>query len=541
MKGRCSIVAHWMTTLLESILVGMLFPAHAHNHGYQMKNMERLLFLDVLPTDLHVSILQTWTGTKLPLLSALDIAFCNRPHRARFLEWIALACHQWKDSVGFDKKGNDAASMRLIRWMAARGISLQTLKLTHSFFLRWRSTKATLWDIDEINEILLASNSIVRLDVSTSYGGNIDALFSAFVMTPLPNLTALTITVHHSILGFSTFLAGLEALGGSLTELNLRVNTLPADVTCFLLDTIARTCKSLKVLEIDAVHVPTAKLVLFLQQSQLLMELKMGRFCGTDAELRRIFAAGQPHLKSINFDAGHRGCVLLLMNILVRHSSLDTVSVSGNSYCRSSGRLRFSPISCGRMESADLDCTVRACANVFELKLPTNMLRKPEHLMRMGEAYGSKLIILRLSGFALRCLTVLLPCCANLRQFHTTHDVDPLLLGLVAAHCKKLEILVLSNFFSDDEHSPPPPICDSDMEELFANCSQLREVSVGNSADLSFCTLQAILDHHLPIVRFTCEAKATLDDADVERFYRLAKLQGLLPVPQVLKNCVVTV
>lgn len=222
-----------------------------------------------------------------------------------------------------------------------------------------------------------------------------------------------------------------------------------------------------------------------------------------------------------------------LAGLLEMYSWLDAFLILGSHSCSGFDRCQDAlelSASCASMNLSALDRILAVCPDVVLLKLTGGWTDQEACLMRLADRYAH----------TLQHLTITLPAtpfqefkavlsCKMLQTLNVTGvDMSDADLQQLASNCPLLRVLRLSMIFND------LTMTDAGMRAVFAGCGQLKVVAVVGAKNLTFATLQGILDYKLHLVTFVWCGLGNFHKDHVSRFNQLAKNIGLFPVPQ---NC----
>lgn len=508
-------------------------------------------YFALLPIDLQLHILTVWLTdgrdtSMLRMLSRLDVACCAHSLRCDYLALVGHPAILWN---GFDHDYTTMWSecnwdtVSFVQWLASRQIRQKHV------FLNTITTTATSVCLPHIDSVVIAGQH---------YTGGSEALQK--VMEAFPNLTSLTFggsetwaamvpllptmplkrVIYYGRVLFASALFceffSHVAIGPLET---VRVPTMPLDL--MLISLLAKHSHTLQVLEVSCKNLPSAKLLEFVQCCDVLKELVLFDYEGTDSEALAIVHARRSLERFIlcgpdsnRDDSNVAVSYNLFADLLEQCGWLSVVHVGNCCYYRTQGKLML--ISTMRMELshavvnriADMDIDVK------ELEFSSDAL--VEELDADMQAAVGKLIAR--FGHGITTLTLL----------HLTDD----LVICIRDHCPRLttmtvccddrliEMLALSipgllrlGLFCEQ-------VSDDGFAALLKACPKLEEVKMQYGPDISSRSLDSILQlqHHLRKFTWTDGVGFvnkpfyfwSNKDSDINQFRCSAREQQLLPV-----------
>lgn len=497
-------------------------------------------FWYILPTDIHICILLSWLcnehddGSLLMALSSLDIACCNRALRQPFLDLascLIFPVHSFRNDC--EVTVDDVQG--LMTWLSSRRVALRSLFLNSSAQQQFTATPRT------ISSVCIGSEGLdTARQVLLACGPGLTSIRCSQRMTPNTNLTPLwdTLASNHfhqlerlvaPLIGVNSamLVSVLTSNGQRLRELQL--TNMPASDA--ILAAIAQ-CKQLDTLSVCVCGSQMDGIAGILHACCQLRKLVLESYAGdSKEELLGMLQVGK-HLKEFHVTVAHGDMQAISCHVfsqlLAEHPWLDALGFQFYGYASST---RYLQLCCLDL---DQDHLVRILSHCCPIKLTIRGVLYHGHqqlLSILGERLGGTLL--------------------ELEWFNCTESVIPLVL-----QCRHLRRLRMHGMFLRDSFVHRLPIAcrelqqltwdnagkgvgefgDAAMEALFFGCRELREVLLDNAPDLSFRTLQAVLDNALHLEKLSWRA-STVTSAEVERFKMLARDQGMLPVPVIALLC----
>lgn len=220
-------------------------------------------------------------------------------------------------------------------------------------------------------------------------------------------------------------------------------------------------------------------------------------------------------------------------SLITQFPWIEFLEANSLSYQRSTGFLSISP----QVRNEHLASILHACpvtklwayseldedsvCRLADALMESNVTEELEELELVNRDF--------ISGFNPQLLTYIPTVSSLLKRLylHVMVAVTDKWFAEMATTCPLLEVLYLGgmNTFT---------LSDIGMIALFNSCHCLKDVRFA-AAQLTFKSLQAILDNRLLLEMFGWSTCSGLDDNDVKRFNQLAKERKMLPVPTVAK------
>lgn len=512
---------------------------HCVERQQQQPAGRSLLFFQLLPLDLQLHVLKDWVlatdeGNQLMsaakpmrILSDLDIACCNKFNRQSFLSLIghssllpaSLCC----DVVNHE--------LELVCWMQSRSVQMKSLRV-------WKASRFAQDIFDRLPFTLSFVESLSVRD------GHHDALVSLFRLCPrITSLhthendgsyffqaiqTARPVYLKQLIMNEFT----LEAADKTLVDLNIRHKHLDVPAHMHGLSPTLNFLVSSKVLG----HLQTlscskvynfSSLLLFLADCKELRELTLSFEGGPSpptAKLESILCEAQ-QLQS--FKLVDRMTSLKLGTAIANYSHLQRIDINSNFYCKRTAELQLQASQL--LSSEEVEAILHACTHVSSVIMYGPMQLSSQILL--GDKFGVALrsLCLTQSGRSGDPMDLSPLKCSALKKLNLQNFcIHGTSLQRLVEQNTQLEYLTISAQIANG-------LTDQVMEVLFAGCPLLKEVCVGYAYEVTFRSLQAILDNRLHLKNFKIEY-SSIRPVDIQRFSEMAKEQGLLPAPKILAN-----
>lgn len=514
--------------------------------------MMRNHFFHLLPSDLHLHILQSWVGDAKAVmltLSSLDIACSQTALRPALLEFMAslmpigsdndpvpisdlLGCFAW-----LDRRKPRVASIRLSRHLKhAKPLKdwqlLEDIALTHIMHV-----VVPILGKDErlLTLLLRACPNIITLKVYNhmdEYPYKNSCPFAWLTIASLNlQLKSLSLPFRDASYQHQEMSLCLRTVGPYLKTLSLEAVAL-SDVISDLL------CMSLECLTINGSGVLTASVVELLQQSKTLKELTLTDCSRSEVDIDGILTAGMGQLTVLKVHVtGNKNIGLsTFAAMLEKHSWLQHLRLQNedslmnhNAYDRLAGSLVISVPDIDEVDEARLNLK-QICAGCSKLvKLSTQWLPNEHIAMLFGDSFGKDLLELSVPGCSPGVLQSIFIRCPKLARLQLSDNISDQHLHMITEHCKHLTCLVVLG----PRHWGSDFLTDAGLEQVLTCCTMLKELTLDCNARLvTFQTLQTILDKHIQLSKFDCK-RMRLIRAEVNTFRLLARKQQLVPVPLV--------
>lgn len=504
-----------------------------------------VLFFQQLPDDLQVCILQVWFHDGRALLramSAMDIACTNRAHRPTLLALLA------NPYIALQPNAREA-----------KGIVFVDL-VGHMKWLMLRQVAAVhRLDIDMTNLAKHPLPKPITLPHITSlvckcFHRSSAEPFLQEVLLACPNLTSIQGVDSGHLITVPADAPAADEQNAFPGILALYASCLEALDVCIkfswhkrILD--LQCCHGLRVLKISTG--PETGIVPLLAACPNLTDLSLQNFALSNLKefvlsvLQAGRSDGRAHLRRLTLsdnddeNADYETC---FSEILSEGLWLDYLRMGWCAYSNTEGVGQKLELCCAHfmLPLEELSAIFRACSTVkhlfierfrdadkvFDLLtsvLPDLDIRLSTVIMSIHAGPGEGYLL----GAACFC-----PMLTELRVDCCQFAVDELQL-LAAADCKMLEVLWLRARGDADDNEIPCVQIDAGLEALFAKCSRLKTVSLLGGVDISFRSLQAILDNRLQLAMLVISTltPVSITYQDIQVFYHLAKQVHLLPVP----------
>lgn len=482
-------------------------------------------FFHLLPSDLHVCVLQIWIGDDNAIicaLSKLDRACCQKSIRPAL-----LALLQGLMPLNEPIPINDLTCF--VSWLHSRQVSITSI-LTKNC-LRASDGPWTQLILPSIHTVVCSS---IPADCSTLVR----------LLQLCPNITSLEVEANH-LMVYNDF------MWGSLLDLPMKLNRLVVPhkrVTMDLMAFLGSMASSLTTLELN--HVPlSATLTLLLDMPKLtrlsinafevtatlivqlvrgcrnLRELVLFAYFPTECDLDDILTAGRGQLTSLEVIlTGPIIGIATFTSMLTKHPWLQRLKLQANEHNRQTGFLALS-----LEEDTHIDVVYQlcaACSNVTKLSV-RNAIVEEAVANVLGEAFGQQVIDLELWEFSRRTpksTEQVISVFPHLRCLSVLSLIELEQLQCIAKHCKKLEELSLASWKSTS-------ITDEGLQHVLLECSKLKQLAFKSTVcNVTSKSLDAILENRLPLQALHARAVG-YTKVDVIKFRAMAREQQLLPVP----------
>lgn len=241
-----------------------------------------MLFLDLLPGDLHVDILQSWIGLGLSVLSALDMAVCSRADRPHLHECLQQACRNWRDKVTCNNL------IQCLTWMARRHIPVAGLAFNSLGNHQAHDMPAILLLSHEVKHISYWLPTLRMTNEESVRAVQVDetAFWEALLSVPLDHLDSLSYMSRTAIgLNEQVMEKALQVIGSRLRSLHLTCGN--------ALHMVATHCLGLHIFTCSARDATVSDFVDVVRVLKHLTTLTISGFNGMVKDIQMILHAGE--------------------------------------------------------------------------------------------------------------------------------------------------------------------------------------------------------------------------------------------------------
>lgn len=375
-------------------------------------------FFLFLPLDLQIEVLQTWLGQKplseyqltgsnlICLVSALDVAVCNRASREAFLALIRqvtfpeMMLYSQVQPGSMEPRAMDNGSY--IRWLHARQLKVTALFATLQV-IGWSYAMDTIRlphvayaDFDRIRSlqhvecVLKACPNLTALKWSSlCYELQGENIWD--ILDKLPHLALSKLEIGDDARNEEGVLSVVYTFCEHLTEVKFS-NDCGLQSMEYVLPALAR-CRQLSKLELSAEKVPVHALIRMIVQCELLVDLELYLFEGTLDELQTL-AQTCGHLRKLKVSAPYwQGEMhLQAMTFVLEHCPWLDQEVEFGQVARCSvlKKSLFLKLTRDVFPIASVDALLRVCPVINCLQLTIDRIND-ELMVKAGEILGKSL------------------------------------------------------------------------------------------------------------------------------------------------------
>lgn len=502
-----------------------------------------------LPEDVQVLIVQQWlVGAEndkqlLRTLSMLDLSSCRGSRQA----FVALAGHpalRWSSNGQAMRAVVDIPSC--MAWLHSRHVALRALACTtgtagsfsslqqRQSMLPWGKAKAppAHFTLDSIEHLHIAlHNPVDEAQYVLDRCPNLTSLENQATLPMLLELSTLVQLLPRQLRLKRLILHGfwangisdvLDAFGHLLEVLRLdNITIRDEDVS------VLAQCKHLRVLELDRLLLSCEQMKALFDACSQLNELIVWSLQCTNADLLDALRPIWPQLKHFEWWRTSPSFLPKLVGL----GGQSSVRIGSHCLFDPSSRHLSLEMSDMVLEPAFMDPLFLACGPIVKFTIVQDCLYFRD-MTRIANAVCSTLQDLTFDSQFTHLqylLPVILPCQQLLRLTLLEVAVTDEGIEQVAVHCRQLQFVHIGDVIDLGSTS----ISDIAVMALFANCSDLKVLRVGNVGAVTRVSLQFLLHCKLRLEEFAWSSVAFTQE-DVAWFRKQARDSQALPVPRLV-------